>query len=226
MKKIIYVLICSIFLCSCSAKDDGKKTENENTSAAIEDSQQSSTETENTNNTETTANASKEPEETKAPETKASESNITVPATHDEDYFEFIGYWQLGQGIGSGYGARYAFNENGTFWWACSQMTLDERLVAKKGTWIFSDGKIYLTLTDEYTIEGGEIVDDPISGSGKAIKGGELKQKSDLNQIYVLTVTMPEKTTDTDQKYFALDGVEYFNYDAQPDFFDIEFFNK
>ncbi len=142
----------------------------------------------------------------------------------NEEAKEYIGYWQFGLGIGAGYGERYAFNEDGTFWWAKSEYMGGERLIASKGRWIYSDGKIILTTTDEYHIFGGKVVEDVISSDGKYIEGGQLKKISQLDSVINFEVSKVSESEEYGAIFFTFDDRELYNYNNQLDFFDKELY--
>ena len=134
-----------------------------------------------------------------------------------------IGYWQVDAGvIGSGFAERYSFNENGTFWWANNQMVFSHELVASKGTWSYSNGKMILTVTDEYRIIGGEVIDSNLSADGKELKGGVLKHFIVSGSAVGFDATIPSKSDEDGIMHttFMLDGHKLYNYDNQTDFFE------
>ncbi|MCL2422951.1 MAG: hypothetical protein FWD11_03505 [Micrococcales bacterium] len=150
-----------------------------------------------------------------------------------DDPSAFVGCWHDIPGVPAGYGNRYFFRADGTFWWAANQMFVDETtpspVSASGGTWAYADGKMTLTTTDEHRTVGGTVVDAP---GGTEIEGGKLQHFS-VNSTKVLDVTLPKVVDDPENPIglpsILLDGTEFWAFSHQwkcdsPDEMNVEDF--
>jgi hypothetical protein len=70
-------------------------------------------------------------------------------------------------GFGGGMPDMYYFSSDNTYFWVISDYTMNERVIAKKGTWEIENNKLILHEQEETYLDGGKIIevkDDPMLG--------------------------------------------------------------
>jgi len=102
---------------------------------------------------------------------------------------EFIGTWHNTPSVGSGYGARYYFFNNGTFIYKASEMDGETRIRTKKGIWSIKEDKLILLVNEIEEIVGGQkVLASGSIGTEYEIEGGKLETKVvDFVEEYTLS---------------------------------------
>ncbi len=108
--------------------------------------------------------------------TNNQQENVTNNVENDvntdklNDYFWFVKdsyHCDTPGGFAGAMPDMYFFSSDNTYSWIISDYTMNERVIAKKGTWKIEDNKLILHEQEETYLDGGELIevkDDPMLG--------------------------------------------------------------
>lgn len=138
---------------------------------------------------------------------------------------EFIGFWNLGAGVGAGYSDRYRFYNDRSFKFSISTMVFDERINNVEGKWFILKDRLFLQIKRKGIITEGQLVDatHPGSASEKEIVGGKYKiQEVNPPEIKILTLDFESEKIEKEYAFGVLiDDMDFYRLSQDP-YFDTD----
>ncbi|MCX6720016.1 MAG: hypothetical protein NTV36_02820 [Candidatus Staskawiczbacteria bacterium] len=123
---------------------------------------------------------------------------------------ELAGFWQNCPSVAAGYCNRYHFYSNGNFEWYANQMACFNGILAQKGTWKISNGKILLTLSKQFY---GQAPCGPDALPAK-ITPPVISKSANLS----ISDIFPTDTTISYYKYILIDNQKFYQLSNDPTF--------
>ncbi|MGF7060645.1 YARHG domain-containing protein [Brassicibacter mesophilus] len=138
---------------------------------------------------------------------------------------EFIGFWNLGAGVGAGYSDRYRFYNDRSFKFSISTMVFDERTNNVEGKWFILKDRLFLQIKRKGIITEGQLVDatHPGSASEKEIVGGKYKiQEVNPPEIKILTLDFESEKIEKEYAFGVLiNDMDFYRLSQDP-YFDTD----